>query len=133
MCADCNLPHHLLFPQKDTCRVFNLNRLLQPPFSSDSVDLVHLMSITPFTISLDSVNDPELAVSSKREFSIDRLKGPKCSCNIVLLVLLPGNVQPNPGPNATGVQVLRPKPIIKQGRVLALSIQMCTVYLPQWT
>lgn len=51
VCADCSLPHHLLFPQKDTCRVFNPNCLLQPLFSSDSVDLVHLMSITAFTVS----------------------------------------------------------------------------------
>lgn len=61
------------------------------------------MRITAFTISFDSVNDLELVVSSKKEFSIDRLKGPKWRCNIVLLVLLPGNVQPSPGPDAAGV------------------------------
>ncbi len=101
--GDCNVPHYLFLPQKDTHWDFKSNYLLQPLFSCGCVDLVHLMSIKVlqdnFTISINSINEFELEVNTKSESSIKGLQGLKQTCIIVLLLLISGNVQPSPGPD----------------------------------
>lgn len=73
-------------------------------FSSDTADLARLISVMAlqdnFTISESCLRSFVLKISSKNESSIQSFKSLKLRCLIVLLLLISGNVQPNPGPDS---------------------------------